>query len=333
MRRPLWNCGAALVLLALVPSSAGAGDADIRWSAPDGCPDRDAFVAQLDEFLGIPVDSLNSVHIDVAVAPGANGWHLVMKLRVHDDTGERAFDGADCAELVASAAISAALSLDPSALELEPERRKGIDGVWDGERPPDVDLTAEVEPPPVQVRTPGPELDASARLQLGADANSMPHTSVAVGLMVGLQYWRIRVEGGPMWWPTQVRNDQNDAGIEVSRFMARLAGCIQYWWAHGCLIGELGDVTARSFGYTDIFGDPVDSELNSGFDWAGGGTLGISIPMGKTYGFRVDTEIVGGGFRPRLTVPGEMPTDDKVLLYQRPVVVFRAFAGVEVVIR
>ena len=324
-----------LLATAWHPSIADAdGGAEIRWSAPAACPDRAAFVAQLDEFLGISVDSLDSVYIEVRIEQNQARWTLAMMLRVGVNEGERAFDGADCAELVSSAAISAALSLDPNALEQEPDRRRGIQPVWDGEQPPDIRLgTKEPEAPIVRPPPTALPLEASMRVLIGADANGMPETAVAVGAMVGLQMWRVRVEGGAMYWPTQTRHDILDSGINVSRLVGRVAACYRYAWSQLCGIAEFGRVTFESFGYTDLFGNSVDAQLASEFDWGGGGAAAVALPMRKDVSFRVDAEVVVGGVRPSLVVPSDRPMDPPKELYQRGFAVYRLFAGVEVVIR
>jgi hypothetical protein len=108
---------------ALCAHAARADDAlKLSWSAPAGCPPRDAVIGEVRRLLGGAIDNPKGVSARAEIrARGASDYQLYIALR--SDQGERTRDmqAPTCAELADAAALIIALSIDPSAGAATPE--------------------------------------------------------------------------------------------------------------------------------------------------------------------------------------------------------------------
>lgn len=197
-----------LILLAplLAPCAAVAQErVALDWSAPEGCPDRTAVLAELDRLVAQPPTQPQApMRARGAVLREGGLYRLHLEL----DAGARDLQDESCARLGQVVALSLALALETASAPV-------------------------IAPEPVPPKETGPakkkasegEADEAprrwlVRAMLGGDLGSLRAPSPGPGLAVGILLGRTRLELGAAWWFAQ-----EVAGIEYQLVSGGLRAC------------------------------------------------------------------------------------------------------------
>jgi len=131
---------ASLLGLALALGAAPHGEPEVSWQAPEGCSDATAVRRRIEGLLRRPLAS-GEVSVEGVVLHEGSGF--VLRLRVHagEVIDERALRAERCGSLVDTAALVAAVMIDPAVA--------------------DTLLVPEPDPPPSGTEEPTPAGDAS----------------------------------------------------------------------------------------------------------------------------------------------------------------------------
>jgi hypothetical protein len=276
------------VLAAASPAQASGGArVNLRWSAPEGCPDAAHVTGEVDRLLG-EESPRPAAQLDVAATVTRDdGGELTVRLETQGDGGARVREikGTSCAAVADAAALLVALIIDPvAASRAVPAPSPPVVPPPPVPSPPPPAPPPPALPPPVPVppSPPGPAstLRPSLRL-LGwtlADAGSLPGISAAFGGKAVMVIAPLRFElGGGVWFDRRTTVPQQpSAGGNVGL----AAGSADACWSFlrpgplelgPCLGFELGRLHADGFGGTTQGGGSVLwSALQGGalFAWA-----------------------------------------------------------------
>lgn len=118
--RAMWSVVRAVSLLSslLAPGNEAAElppRFDFRWQAPEGCPRRDAVLAEAERLLGQPPERASKGVVEIeAVVQQLPDASFRLELRSQPATTPRNVVAGSCEELGHAAALLIALSIDPS---------------------------------------------------------------------------------------------------------------------------------------------------------------------------------------------------------------------------
>jgi hypothetical protein len=253
------------------PSTALALD----WNAGPGCPDGASAAASIREILGAPIATGASDAVQVDIAPLADGlWEARIVTRGAGGSGERRFVGPTCKLVSDAAVLVVAMTVDPMATA---ER---VTAMRDASQRPAP--TAALARPP---SSDWPRMLAG--LRAAADVGSLPGPSAGLGMALGVQYRRLRVEGEATAWLPRLAlaRPSRDRGGEIGLYTGALRGC----WdglrsasgelaLAGCLEGEAGVTTGQ--GTTGIARPKETSGL-----WVAA-FAGLTLSQGSAAGLR-----------------------------------------------
>jgi hypothetical protein len=213
----LWLCAAWLCWPA-APSRA----LDLRWSAPEACPDGAAFQARLDALLG--PNRAPGLKAALKVEAQKSGYRLTLNLDGDGIRGSRTLTGGDCAALAEAGAWLVAVAIDPG-LSLSPP-------------PAPATPTAEAAPAPAQPppAPPGPAVPPAASARA---SNWVLHAALLGGLLHALERPSAQAElglalgGSYRWLSAELRGTStlpSDVGVgsadaRVSSQSLGLAAC------------------------------------------------------------------------------------------------------------
>jgi len=273
----------ALALACPLPDAAGAA-ATVTWSAPAGCPTREAFAAMLDRTLGEPLDHFESrSRFLVRVERVGTGYRLV----IDDATGtaeSRALTDESCDALAGAAAAVIALSLrgDPGAAPerpgASPERARRAAPAEPAGAPntgPDPTLAPpSSDSTGVGSREPGHAV-LSGRLL--ADAGSLPQLAPGVRLGLGHRRHAFAALGHLGFVGPSATTDLPGGRFWLSFLALDLCGFpVDRRVAWGlCAESEVGWLTGRGMG--------VEAPRTRSSPWAAlGGGLAASLGLGAS---------------------------------------------------
>jgi hypothetical protein len=254
MSRTFASSVAGIILIACsVPSAARAADthrtSSLSWvelPGAEGCGGAPAVARAEEDRLGrhalvSPAQADLSIEARVERSGRPPHWHAVMVLRDRDGTvlggRELGSAAADCAELRASAALAAALMIDPdAALRPDPPAAPPPDPppVVPAPPAPVPPLEALASPPQVIVERvpPGPVVEApsswgvtpTAGFALGFGVLPATAAGVRLGITVSPpHFWDLALFGGV--WAAQTVHAERGAQIRFSLPWAGLAVC------------------------------------------------------------------------------------------------------------
>ncbi len=266
---------ALLLLVALLFSAslrAEEGDAPpepirvaFSYQAPTACMNEEqafSLVHRRSQRLVRAFDDSAHEHLHMRVVPSASGYSGVLIVDRAGQQERRSMTGESCDEVVEALALTAALSIDPSATltlgPAEPTKPRSSDFPTpereeEGDSNSDPVKTAPSEgiesPPGDVVFTLGPSVNV-ARL--------MNHTThLGAGLVFGL-----RREGGRVWLPLDARvtfdflaeaGGGDEARIVTRFIVAKVAYCALRWGRAAslslCPLSQLGVVMGRAQGF------------------------------------------------------------------------------------
>jgi hypothetical protein len=279
-RSPASAGALSLSVLALITSPAFAASFRASYAAPEGCPNRDAFIRAVERRLpGWKHDEATaerSVEVHVRTTPA--GFTGTVSL----DQGRsvREIDGPQCDAVVRGLALVAAVALDPASVA--PAER--------AEEPAAQPAPAAPSPlPPVDTREPQ-QSRASEPLRLGFGFG------VAGGLLFGpapSALYGVEVHGVIADFDRRFlarlgvgRLANGDVTVANGRASfeltyAELAGCYRPIGApvalSGCLVLQAGSLEASGKPTPPL----VDPKTSTQFWGAAGGRLGVALPLGR----------------------------------------------------
>jgi hypothetical protein len=119
------SVGVLLFASALCVSAARARAAlalSLSWSAPSGCPSRDAVVGEIRRLLGGSIENPRGISARAEIEARSGGdYQLHIALRSDQGERMREVEAPTCAELADAAALIIALAIDPNAVANAPE--------------------------------------------------------------------------------------------------------------------------------------------------------------------------------------------------------------------
>jgi hypothetical protein len=300
--------------------AGSAESATLDWSAPDGCPSREAIEARLTEAIGSPLAQATPLRFTARLSrPGPVAYRLELLALLPDEDSRReaprVFEAQGCSELADAAIVAIALAL---GIDLTAPRES-----TDAVQPP-VAPAAPASPPVSAVVAPRASskavttsskptksevtstdafqawlrsLKASARFGLVVDAGALP--SIAPGMEVSAMAHHgsnaLRVTGFSLL--ERERLVDGDAGGRFSLAGGSLSVCRERHYrgafASFCAGLELGKLTGRGIGALRVAHErsifwalpEADVSVTSpaiGFGLRSFVTLGVGVPLNRT---------------------------------------------------
>ncbi len=218
---------------------------ELSWSAPQGCPDKAAVVAEVDTLISQATTS-GTRRVAAAGVVEREGDDYVLTLEVDSDgdVGRRVVRGRSCERLGEAAALIVAIAYDPSlgAVAEEPDPPAASPATAEPTTPPPAEVSPRTDQPPPEPTTPPPTDDhdegvVSGLVGLGgvATVGALPAPSAGLSLRLGLAYERLDVAlEGAFWLGRNVNVGSGPAGGALSFQSASLVGC-------GAVVRLLGD--------------------------------------------------------------------------------------------
>ena len=324
MRSATFDPVRALAAVAAVLAGMGIARAEeiprlyVVWEAPAGCPDREAFLAQLAGHLG-GVAPASPMHVEVVVEPAERDLVLTMRTRTGASDGERQLRGRDCTVLAETAALTLALAIAPEAVKAG-RRERGTDAEIPG--------GGRVDRPVVVGEAQGQEwgIPLSVRAGMAADVGGLPGFSPGVHVAAGTRIGQlVRLEAiGAYWFEKSTQSpDQPAIGLEISALTVGARLCLDLLrrrWLSGGLCG-MAELIRTSAVATGVGGP----ERNGDFFYNAGGGLSLATRLTKSLQVRTDADFFGRGSRPTYHTDDVPP----IVIYRPEWVGFRAGLGVE----
>jgi hypothetical protein len=251
--RGAFGTAVALALSALTPQEAKAqaplgASLWAAWEAPPECPQEAAFVAQIESFLGTPLNARGDRQLEIVGrvrAEEARGF--VVKLRVHASrrSQERELAHRDCSELTEAAALIVALAIDPQVIVEKPIPKPALQPATEAAATPPSRETAVVraEPAAAIPREAAPPASASPRAApslaqpatlryslsaLGLFGTSvLPDVGAGTGIHATLGPRRFRMAAEADYWLSRFHAIEGSAGagVELGTWSVALRGC------------------------------------------------------------------------------------------------------------
>jgi hypothetical protein len=290
-RRTCQRLAIAVSLLAATsaPRARAAGDVDITWLAPEGCPSSDAVKAEIDELLGGAASerARDSLSVRATVERGER-WLVTLETQVGRTSGHRTIAAGSCPGLASATALIVALMIDPQAVAARQGKREAA--------PP---------PAPAPVAPAPPTRTTFGIVGLGAIANLgvLPGPDVGIGVSLGLQRGHWLVELRTAYGPREVHSDalaDPQGAYGKFRFHAgTLVGC---WLAlrttvdiGACVLAEAGAVRGEGSG--------TDHDRAETAPWFGLGVgAALVLKAAPWLCFPVHVDVVAPLWRPTFTV-------------------------------
>jgi hypothetical protein len=248
-----WTLSNLTVLFAAAVAKA-ADPVSLTWNAPQGCPSRDAVLADVQRILSGPTNRVVVARADVTeIAPEHWSVHLVTD--VDGAQGERAIDANSCSSLATATALILAWTVDPSkAVASLPPHPEEV---------PSPSVTSTREEPAAGQHRPGASGALAGFVAAGAaaDRGTLPSIGVAGEFAAGLLFGPLRVEISGADWFTQRATTtilNVSEGTDIHLLEGALRGCFR--WLPGpslelapCLGGAMFFASGDGFGTTTRF--------------------------------------------------------------------------------
>lgn len=265
VRAAVWCCSALLAALAPAERAraesallaAPAPGPQLRWQAPEGCPDQEAVASRLHDTLGAELASFGQRwQVRGQVQRAAEGqWRLVLELREPEQPAtasarQRILHARHCADLVEAAAVAVALALG-DAREVAASSEVAPSPAPAPSAPPGIDRAAGETPPPAREALPS---SLNASLEAVLDTASVSGVALGGSLALGgwLGDWGLTAHG--LWLPAREAEIGAGQGAEFSLLAAGARLCYRAWGsAQGLGLAacgglELGRFAAESHG-------------------------------------------------------------------------------------
>ena len=290
--RPTRGAATSCLLIGLLVTARAAADPqtpiDLRWEAPTGCPQESDVRSRIQKILGGGRHD-SPLRAEGTITRVDGRFQLELVVRVGDVAGTRSLTARSCDDLAGAAAVEIGLLVHSVEAAAKPDGTSkespgllplggletsgfGAEGTSgsssqggsftisplrepDGaknERKPDVEREVEKQPPPPETPRRWRGLLQAPLLALGA--GPVPPLSLGVGLALGFEHarWRVQVQG--LYWRHQnvPASGFPGYGIDVDRIGASLGTChelLTSWFGLSpCISAGMERVSARGTG-------------------------------------------------------------------------------------
>jgi hypothetical protein len=301
----------------------------LRWEAPEGCPDQGDALERVTRFLGRPPGQADDPHVRATVRIAERKGLFVAELDLADDDGQRRLEAERCEVVADAAAYVVATMIDPMVELPMPEADPGAAA--------DTAPVAEPAPPPgrepavVRERRASPTpRDADRRrirgaLRVGPAIGVGPLPSVAPGIGGGaaLLLHRLRIELLAAHWfarPARLA-DRLGVGGDIDLTTGAVRVCpvamLRPVEIPLCAGFELGSMHGRGVGISD----PAEARLLWAAFSAGAGLVWMPA---QRVGLWLDTALVVPVSRPVFSA------ENVGRVHQPAAAAFSGMMGVEV---
>lgn len=248
-------------LAMMVLAQAPAERLHVDWLAPEGCPDRLALRATLEETVPRDRTFSASVRIDEPREEGKL-WRAVVITRLPEGQRTRVVEASDCARVTEAALLVVRLAATSIANEPTGHAVGSAGALLDGGAQPQVDppadqdllLDAGVDPPTDSrpERAPPPNLQLRLQALVGANLGLFPLPGLSAGLAVSVAPGPLRFELAAVQW-VDSETIASRRGARFSLTSLKVKGCwlfpITEWSKLGpCVGGEGGALSATAIG-------------------------------------------------------------------------------------
>ncbi len=206
----------------------------LEWSAPSGCPDREAVRARVDDLVGDAEGRSPGLVVRGRVKQGRPHWTLDLELDDGDVRSSRRMEATACPTLVDVAALVVAIELDAVQAGVAtqgPAPRPAIPDVIEG---PPVRPTTRGGLGPADLR-PQPRPDTAPRrrgpglgggLHVGVGAGALPGVGPVLGGSMTVAWPRLRLTAMADSWSRQtIRYPDDTAGASLGLTAGGLRVC------------------------------------------------------------------------------------------------------------
>jgi hypothetical protein len=236
----------ALGLLVMTQAPEPAAVDDVTWSAPDGCPDREALLAAVAARRSGPLVAGQARIVGRTTLAAPRRYRLELELEVRGRRDDRVLVAHTCSALVDAAALVIALAVDgeagatATAPEPAPEPTSEPASETPTSEPASETPTSEpasetvpAPPPQPQIETPTPRpVAVTSRWRPGGllrvhglgELGALPGASGGVGLAGGLLWRWFRLELTATWLAPRTI-ERHDVRLRTSLFAAAALGC------------------------------------------------------------------------------------------------------------
>lgn len=305
----------------------------LRWEAPEGCPDQDDALERVTRFLGRPPGQADDPHVRATVRIAEREGLFVAELDLADDDGQRRLEAGRCEVVADAAAYIVATMIDPMADLPTPEADPGATTetapVVEPAPPPGHEATREPVAVPERPASPTPR-DADRRrirggLRVGPAIGVGPLPSVAPGIGGGaaLLLHRLRIELLAAHWfarPARLAGRPEVGGnIDLTTGAVRVCpvAMLRPVEIPVCAGFELGSMHGRGVGISN----PAEARLLWAAFSAGAGFIWMPA---RRVGLWLDTALVVPVSRPVFSV------ENVGRVHQPAAAAFSGMLGVEV---
>lgn len=242
------------------------GAVELRWTAPDGCPDADALDARVRADLvnePDPGEPLSILIDDVVTAAQDGRFVLVSHTTSATGSEQRRWVADTCDTLAEIAIAQASSAIDQSLMEpLVPLDRNAQTRT--SEPPPlpaiapELDVAVASRPPPRRSK----RLAIDLRPMVGLELGGLPGAGPVVGLAAAGVLRRIRSEIGVKYFAPRYTNGVEGAGAVMQLLAVDARVCTRATWrrleiAAPCVGLELGATLGRGVGVDNPKRDTV----------------------------------------------------------------------------
>jgi hypothetical protein len=304
----------------------------LRWEAPEGCPDHDDAVERVTRFLGRPPGRADDPHVRATVRITEREGLFVAELDLADDDGQRRLEAERCEVVTDAAAYIVATMIDPMVdlpmPEADPEAAAEPAPAVEP-APPPREATREPAAVPERRASPTPRSAARGRaraaLRVGPAIAVGPLPSVAPGIAGGaaLLLHRVRIELLAAHWfarPARLAGRPEVGGdIDLTTGAVRVCplAMLRPLEIPVCAGFELGSMHGRGVGISD----PAEARLLWAAFSAGAGLVWMPA---RRVGMWLDTTLVVPVSRPVFSA------ENVGRLHQPAAAAFSGMMGVEV---
>lgn len=277
-----------MVLAVLAGGSAEAGELDLEWRAPKGCPELEQVAARV--VAAADGAELAAVHVVVDVERAGKRWRATLAI------GEerRVLAGATCNEVSSAAALVIGLALrqahedivEPPAEEVPPRLRPAAE--------PSVDVLRMERAEPARST-----VQFAGAAEAGAEIGTLPQVAVVVSGAAGVARDHLALWLGASYATSAAPAEADGlfTSARVSRVAATGRLCATVHALSVCAGGEVGRLAAT-------VASPDDRDAGAGLWVSAAAGAGLAVPLGRMVEVGLATDLVLPLAYPRFSVNG-----------------------------
>jgi hypothetical protein len=323
-------CTAGLSVAAV---AVAAEPVNLVWSAPSGCPSREAVLVDVQRILGTTTSHHATARADVTHV-GPDHWSLHLSTEEDGAPGERTLEANSCTSLATAAALILAWTVDP-------EKARAA-APTDSAAATTPEVGREHEAPPSPPARPAEATRVIVAASGVGDVGTLPSSAAAAEITVGALFGPLRAELSAADWATQgvTDADRPNEGTSIHLIEGALRGCFRGRLAERlevdpCVGAVLVDASSNGFrsGSGSASGGSTFEPHQDSSLWSAmrGDVLAVWRLVGPLH-VRASAGIDVHFARPRFVLlvqqPGQPQGTD--VLHQPPLLTGRGTLGIEV---